>query len=65
VVDLLDTNGNMQVILLDSVIFGDSKIEPVLAWNQLVYLFVPNTWDDHQLSCKGSQEEKYSTHLVF
>jgi hypothetical protein len=38
VVALLSPNGNTDVISSDSVIFGGSKINPAVAWNQLVHL---------------------------
>jgi hypothetical protein len=38
VVPLLDTSRNMQVVSSDSVIFGDLKIDSVVAWKQLVHL---------------------------
>jgi hypothetical protein len=38
VVALLSTSSNMDVISSDSVIFGGLKIDPVVAWTQLVHL---------------------------
>jgi hypothetical protein len=42
VVALLITSANTQVIASESAIFGGSKIDPAVAWNQLV-----NTTVDH------------------